>query len=824
MNEKTYLSALAGLLHDIGKFALRGGEGGSRIWDAQAQADYGYKHALLTADFVEHYVPQPWRGFVLSAAGRHHRPMTLGDRIVQLADHLSAGERSDPADDLQPQQTHPQRLLSVFCLINADGGALKARGYWPLAALAMNDNAIFPTDAGGDPEDWQSYRALWDDFVAQAGSLKKAFADNGDLASYLESILLLMQRYTWCLPAAYYRTRPDVSLYDHGRMTAALAAVLADTLQDEGMLQTLVANPRVERPLASLIGGDISGVQDFIYTITSRGAAGALRGRSFYLQLLTEVVARFVLRRLGLPITNLIYAGGGNFYLLARPEDLARLADIRAELSRVLLAAHGGELYVALAGEPLRGADFFDGELSKVWGRVNEGFQALKRRRFAELGTDLARLFEPQGHGGSEEQECQVCGHEHAGTKRDDDVRKCPPCLGFEKLGEDLRQARYLVLAEIEAAPLTDGGPRPTWDRTLAALGWRAEVSRRFPASPPPGRAVAWALKDAAMADLQPAPRLAVGRKLLVNVTPTREERIKAFDEMEQEAQGIRRLGVLRMDVDNLGTLFAEGLGKAATLSRIASLSFAVSLFFEGWVEERAETMGSNQVYSIYSGGDDLFFVGSWDKIVELARVIRADLGRYAAGHPDIHASAGIALIGGKYPLYQAARDAGEAEAQAKALRWGDNRRKDALSFLGLALPWPRFGLEADCDANFDTTHGLMHFLVGIANRDGTGPQTAPKAALQKLLRQYDRFAEEEKRRREVGTELNKAGGEQILWGPWVWRSYYLLRRMARDEKESSVKADLGALAELFKPDNIGSMDWIGLAARWAELLTRSDS
>ena len=33
---------------------------------------------------------------------------------------------------------------------------------------------------------------------------------------------------------------------------------------------------------------DLSGIQDFIYTITSDGALKALRARSFYLELLTE--------------------------------------------------------------------------------------------------------------------------------------------------------------------------------------------------------------------------------------------------------------------------------------------------------------------------------------------------------------------------------------------------------------------------------------------------------------------------------------------------------------------------------------------------------
>ncbi|MDW8101235.1 MAG: hypothetical protein RML36_17335, partial [Anaerolineae bacterium] len=61
---------------------------------------------------------------------------------------------------------------------------------------------------------------------------------------------------------------------------------------------------------------------------------------------------------------------------------------------------------------------------------------------------------------------------------------------------------------------------------------------------------------------------------------------------MEVQSKGIQRLGVLRMDVDNLGKLFAEGFGENATLSRVAALSFAISLFFEGWVEVLAERVG----------------------------------------------------------------------------------------------------------------------------------------------------------------------------------------------------------------------------------------
>ncbi|RME50059.1 MAG: type III-A CRISPR-associated protein Cas10/Csm1, partial [Caldilineae bacterium] len=461
---------------------------------------------------------------------------------------------------------------------------------------------------------------------------------------------------------------------------------------------------QVEDQVALLVAGDISGVQDFIYTITSRGATPGLRGRSFYLQLLTDAVARYVLRRLDLPITNLIYAGGGNFYLLARPGDLEELTKIQQEISRALLQHHRGALYLAVAGAPLAGKDFFQGRISRAWGQVHEVLQAVKARRFAELpAEELAQLFQPQGSGGNEEGQCQVCGQEHEQVEQEDatdpeSVRKCPACVAFEKLGDELRNARFVALDLIESQPvvLDLSQSYGTWQDVLAALGTRVQVCSALqdvPQMTGQGRRVLLALDDDSVGELRPGARLAVGRRLLVNTTPTLQAteranlledasfsqsdkddlpqagRVKPFSVLAHQAEGIKRLGVLRMDVDNLGRIFREGLGEAATLSRVASLSFAVSLYFEGWVAALAESMKTqwgDRLYAIYSGGDDLFFVGAWDAVAELAIRIRADLSRYTGGHPAIHASGGMVLIGGKYPLYQAAQDAGDAEHRAK--------------------------------------------------------------------------------------------------------------------------------------------------------------
>ncbi len=842
-----YLIALAGLLHDIGKFAQR------------AEWMKG-PHTEVGGEFVRQFVPPAWRKNLYPVMGHHERPLPdYATRVVALADRLSAGERIPEAEQ------QPRQLMSIFCSLTADNLRTPKRAYWPLRPLRMEEETIFPGDPLEEEAIREAYRSLWRGFSEGARALLKAHENGESLPVYLESMLLLLQRYAWCVPSAYYRALPDISLYDHSRVAAALAVCLLekDEAAIDRMLDALerwpearekdVPPPREleEAEVALLVGGDISGVQDFIYTITARGATSALRGRSFYLQLLTEAVARYILRRLQLPATSLLYQGGGGFYLLTRPSDQGRMREIQGEVSRILLAHHRGNLYLALEAVPLAASDFYAGRIARKWEELRKRLQRAKQHRFAELGEGLGALFHPQGHGGNEEHACQVCGQEHPGTKEEEEVRKCPPCRSYEDLGDDLRRACYLWMAEVEpSAPedplaVSPGG----WDEVLAAFGIQAGVVEdRNQVPRVDGPRWILALEDEAMEGLQPDPQTVVGRRLLVNVTPIlteaeyRELRgkvkdlpvpgsIKPFSVMECQSTGIQRLGVLRMDLDSLGELFSEGLGKNATLSRVAALSFAISLFFEGWVEQRAKQInrmdpkGRERLYSIYSGGDDLFFVGSWDAVVELARGIRADLSRFAAGHPGIHASAGIALVGGRYPLYQAAEDAGRAEDRAKGFRREENGRelrKNAIGFLGQVLPWDRLGME-DCREGMETAHTLAHFLERLTRPRGEGGMGVPKALLQILIRLQEQYQEAAEKRRQRGDDRNREGQEQVYYGPWMWRGYYFLKRMARRyEKENpEVSRAVDDLAERLHGEDFRAIEWIGLAARWAELLGR---
>ncbi len=838
-------AALAGLLHDIGKFWQRAGnEARGPGYESFGPEDYGQHgaHATWSAAFVEHYVPQSLRD-VGYAVLYHHKPQDHLSKIVALADRLASGERADETDK------QPRNLLSVFCQIGEDDPSRPEPAYYPLRPLVLDEATIFPSEQTED--DAAAYSWLWEQFERDAVALQT----QDDAETYIESVYHLLCRYAWCVPSAFYRSTPDISLYDHSRVTAALAACLADF--DETQIDELLAHIKDDTttPLAYLVKGDISGVQRFIYTITAKGAAKSLRGRSLYLQLLNEAIARFVLREMGLPITNLIYVGGGHFYLLVPPSEIARLDALQGVLDRLLLEHHDGALYVALGKTPLFAANFqireketnkppqseADKDVSDKWREVGQAVGAAKRRRFAGVPD----LFDPHGHGGTE---CQVCHAERQDvTPDDEDVRKCALCRSLEDLGGALGRSRYLALGQIAPVEQKPGG----WEALLAALGLKVallkaallddEFEKRLRDWADVQRATVLGLRDFPDARLvnQVSRALrcpvAAGVRYTVNVTPHKlimgQQMVAEFGDMQEASTGLKRLGVLRMDVDNLGYLFGHGFrsrenGKErnlATLARVASLSSMMGLFFEGWVGRLCELVNDKHrrlitvvdeqtgkpikvetdvLYAIYSGGDDLFIVGAWDVLPGLANKIRGHLERFASGNPAVHVSGGITLHGGKYPLYLAAEDAAGALEGAK-----DLPDKNALTFLGQPLCWEEW----------EVVNGYKNELWDLVEQREVG-----RSLLHVLQQMHAQYRNMRDALADQGGSRARNGHDQTVWGPYMWHGAYLLTRLAERSKGDSAQR-VKALRDNLSAEDFRAIETVGLAARWAEALTRSE-
>ncbi|GBD09429.1 CRISPR-associated protein Cas10/Csm1 [Candidatus Thermoflexus japonica] len=692
--------ALIGLFHDIGKFRQRA------LWRQERQP-----HEEQGADWVAWrlaprltFLPPEDRSRLVAAIRDHHgSPYDRDARALIVADRLASGERvsreeEEPGD---PSREPLRALLAALRLPErpplSDGWAW-GFGTVPLPG-GMADRsqweALFPQPVASLAPD---YPGLWAAFEAALEALHPAVWETPEAA--LTALMALLRRFAWCVPAAAYRDEPDVSLYDHLRMTAALTVCIGE-FPEEALRRFEEETRRgkfPDEPVALLIGGDLSGIQRFLYAISSAGAAKSLRGRSAYLSLLADAAVEFLLRELELPPTQVVYRSGGHFYLLAPLSARDRLSELTDRVDEILIQAHGGDLAIALDAVTLMGRDFHlrEGRLPERWAELSARLGSRKARRFRRaMARYHERLFGPFGGGGLRRR-CDVChAEEETGgpfprpveVREEEGVAKCTLCRSFEELGDDIaRRSDFLILRFVPKA----GGGRFTYRTVLAGLGVEFRLCDRQGLRKlfQPGDRVI-RLHDG---DLSPVDDIPIHdfRDLPAFTPMDRDGTIVELQQMAESARGTPAWACLRMDVDHLGRLFRFGLGARYSLSRVATLSHLIALFFEGYLRVLCREVDpeARHLYLIYSGGDDLLLVGSWDRVLEAAFRIREDFRRFAAGNPSLTLSGGISMHREKFPLYQAAAEAGDHLEGAKGFRHADGHEKDAFGFFGVPMPW----------------------------------------------------------------------------------------------------------------------------------------
>ena len=771
---------LAALLHDIGKFRMRATD--------RYKPHQEHSYAFVNEDFADFFSPC---GNAFKDAIRHHHALRryqprryanvareqlqFLDKQVILADQLSATERED--EEREGEDFVESALVSPLSRLK---GATQEYRY-PLKALDLARDTIIPSESPDVNQ--ETYTNLWGDFV---GAFREATQDAHYTPAFYQTIVALLHRYTSRMPSATPwersedKTIPDISLYDHLRTTAAIAACIGRELSEADVDTQLGSQKDPNKQICALIKGDISGIQNFLYQILSDGAARELRGRSFYLQMLTESIAHWVLKQFDLPITNLLLASGGHFYILAPyTEAKEKLDTIRQNISKKLWELHRGELSCILAGVSIQARGFEAENFSRKWDSVSGRVQQRKQEKWLEMGAQemFENFFEPRGN-------------------KDVDY-------GFGELGRHLREAAYLVAFEVPESPIPE---KPDWRAAINVFGLNVHLcadTDEKPAAPQQAeQAIVYRLGDTDFLtdkvlekfrwkglpvsyDFRSLPQVIAHRHDSEN-----KDIIADYDYLANASKGVQWFGALRMDVDDLGSVFTEKLDKA-TISRLATLSESLRLFFEGYVPSLCREYNAEQEQEIleliYAGGDDLFLVGGWSALPEIAERIRSEFRQFVTGD-HVTLSGGIAIEHKKYPLYQFAARSGNAEDEAKRLRRidtaGEEMKKDAITFLQKPMSWTDF-------EEVHNWHGK--FLEAVhAERD-----PIPHGFLTRLNQIYA----DEKR--------------------WAWRSLYYFQRL-----QEKCKSQTPFLRELRHELNLETSfelrEFIHVVTRWTALRIRN--
>lgn len=717
---------LGALLHDIGKVKQRARDPSER---GMSHGEIGYR--WLSERYGE--------GIVASAARSHHGKneetwLSNISLLVYEADNCAATERRSSfekdADEGQDWHAHVQ-LASVFSRV-ADPRAENSSSLPPPPAyhgLVSLDQWQPPSPiekANGPAE----YARLWEGFSLEFEALR-AHGNHRNI----DAVLHLLEKCTSFVPsitlrvygsddAATYRKHPDVSLFDHMKVTAAMAACLGDYYSDQYAKEwnarvlkdeiTSKSARQSEQPFV-LVGGDLSGVQQFIYTISSKGALRSLKGRSFFLELLTEHIVDRLLEETHLTRCNVIFTGGGRFYLLTAntSETAAAVARVRREVNAWLLDDYNGLLQLFVESIPFGKNDVR--EISPTWALLAGRLEDAKRRKWVDhLDAMLQPPAEP--HATCLEAGCQVCGREDrkliSERVADEEIRVCEPCGDQMRLGlmlhRAVRRGSTPVLQRWDEKPLKEQEKYiRVGNRFFRPLSAEKAVSGQSIGT---GPSAVYHLNDWDLTHFtHPG-----SRPLLGGVYLPAEEDCRDLEGMARKGLGIERLAVLRMDVDHLGRVFSRCVPEGErTLSRMASLSRQLSLFFKyhinGLLEGRSgypkptrvnpEWKEERLVSVVYSGGDDLFLIGNWLDVGEAGFDIEAAFSAFS-GNPFITLSAGMTLGGVHDPVYRLAEKAGDAESRSKggekkSLTLFDRHTflwADARSMMNLVCTLCRFG------------------------------------------------------------------------------------------------------------------------------------
>jgi CRISPR-associated protein Csm1 len=866
--EQSSRIALAAFLHDLGKFAER-----ARIPASKDTIDankhlycprqkkftddrnvrFTHVHAAYTGlamDLIESYLPElkgadfspfgSWKtkeadDSFINAAAMHHKPETFLQWIIATADRVASGfdreefEEYNQADEgtSTGKNHYTARQLPLFEQIRLNSKAEQKYAYrYPLKALSPN--SIFPIEAskceGNDDKIAQKeYSDLWQGFTEALKLMPKSHRNNWSL--WLDHFETLWGVYTQAIPSATaFNIRPDVSLYDHSRVAAALATALWRYHHELSRTGEAAAKDLKDQQKSweedkfLLIQGDFFGIQDFIFASggeTNKRAAKLLRGRSFYVSLLSECAALKVLDALDLPSTSQVINAAGKFMIVASntPATLEKLQQVRQELDSWFLQHSWGQAGVGLAwtkascNDFRRGNQGGDSPYKQLIARLFEQLEVIKNQRFNLCANTTAPIIFKDflDSFDNEKDVCKVDGRSPAKLLLDNEV-------GISELAYDqINTGTWLTKAERERILITHKSLGMDTSLKISIFGYHISFTKseedqgKFGEQAKNGNLLrAWDFSLPKSADH--ALWNGYARRTINSYVPifddkalaesvlgkyTGEEKLDSGeaktlnhiareDQILQENhqwQGISALSTLKGDVDNLGSIFQSGLGDDVSFSKTAALSRQINAFFTVYLPWLCQTEYPN-TYTVFAGGDDFFLIGPWLSQIKLAGKMRQAFQNYVTGNPEVHFSAGISTTKPGLPITQLGEMAEKALEQAKAHNPKDEKPapKNAVCCFNQQMFWDEFNAletrrnrlqELNQEMNLSTgyVYGLLN-LIDMAEKVHEKPENAiwhsyfayRTVRMLERNKQLDKEDQRKRRQAELAEEIANAG------------------------------------------------------------------
>lgn len=577
--------------------------------------------------------------------------------------------------------------------------------------LTLDENGVFATTGiQADLSGWEK------EVIEEWNTFEKALAGS---RGYAYSLYHFLHAYGARISFGAAGEAADASLFDRNRVLAAVTSCLS---YNKGEARFLI------------LKGAIGGIQKYIYHNIGAEQIGdadktskRLRGRSFLVAFINQVIAESIVEGLGLEQANILFVGGGHFTLLL-PDNEKLISQLEALLKQInlgMLENIGPQLSLITAWERCEGN--IGEQFAEYYRKVHGKLEVQKQRRYqpylTEVFAHIGQLDEAkESRQESEEEELgrlapyakfilEVKGEKNAlQTLKEEASGKgyWPAITAFSFLDKHFYIIKDEVVDEEAEQELRTRLVRflKTYSKELKGCSHLKIIALN---NPDIGNSIA-AFRNTGL-------ELAYGFHFVGNYAPVYRdaslfqppaengnvmlfEDLAKLNEKGEPCLAYEQLGVMRLDVDDLGAIFAHGLdknGQQARMERLLCLSREFQLFFGGYFNLMAKR---HHIYVTYSGGDDAFAIGSWLNALFFGETLRKEFLRFTCKNDNIGFSAGIFLCNPHYPIPRLAKDGEALEKRAKDFLGDEKERskreKDALHVFNHTLRWKEFKAVMD--------------------------------------------------------------------------------------------------------------------------------
>ncbi len=720
MEDKKFFSViLAALLHDIGKAV----QGSNHVF-AVSREYYGHpgiSARLIESLFKEKILDESFfdKELTVMLAGNHHdRDIKESEKIIgenlslaaliSVADSYSSRERESINKEKMGKGNQRLKTLmpSVFSMVENSG----TKAYYKVGPLREGDvcGNTLPVDTEDNTGITESYDLILKGFIE---SIKKIKSKNA--FDYLASVQGALEEFFWAVPSVTITDTNDICLYDHLKVSAAVAASLysyhlqSSTLNDE----KAVRNENEEK--FRFVAGDITGIQDFIFdinTLNAKGLSKELRGRSFLVSLIGSIISLKILNRLNLPVACKIVDAGGKFVLMVpnTKNTIEVLESVYSEVTSETIEVFGGNLLPVIDWSVSISADSFN-DMKKVIKKIEKSISDAKLHKLSCQNVyHKCYRMEKEYNNFVNFGKCPSCGVRPA-FEENGKVYDCNICNIAKEIGGKIASSEiaFINYKECESGfDFTDKGfmiygIQVSFDNVKDKESFYSErirksvkedvfvpfrdISNHVPVSY--GKidvdTFDGNFKEGTLCYYCQDPCDNIDERKSINGAGLLTfQCISAATPLKNMGSSTAHLAVLKGDVDDLGYIFSEGLGDKLSLSRYVSLSRMMNLFFSLYLKNFLKRKYP-YIYTVYAGGDDFVLIGPWEETMEAAVVIRDEFKKFTGGNPYINFSAGISLFKPRQPVLAAVNEADNMLENAKA-RPG----KNGICIFGSAISW----------------------------------------------------------------------------------------------------------------------------------------